>query len=632
VVLAAALLAAGSLHTPARGGPLGPKRVALLALLPVLPPLALLAPQPPPAAVAVLGTVLASALVAMRLREAGHLAVEVERRHGADRQATLSSAAGTVVLILDDAGRVAESSGSLWGRTPEEVLGHTPDALVAPDDAGRVRALVADAITGRNGGALPTRVRGGDGQWRHVEVVATDLRAAPEVGGLTLILRTLATTGELDRQLVHHAFQDPLTGLPNRELFGDRVAHALARQQRGDGKAAILAVDLDDFRAVNAALGTAAGDALLIAVAERVESCLRDGDTAARLGGDAFAVLLENLPDAEHANAVAARVLEVLQLPLEVGGEAVAVAASIGIALAGPDTTAQMLLQHARHALAQAKVRGKARAEVFTPAGSEQALSHLELKADLARAIARDELFLLYQPLVDLRTGRTMGAEALLRWRHPDLGVLGPSTFLPLAEEAGLAVTMGRRILLEACQAARRWRLGSAEAAAVTVHVDVSAMHVRDPGFVADVRRALERASLDGAALVVELAEGTIMAEERIVLDVASRLRRLGVRLAVDHFGTGSGTPGYLRNLRVDLLKVDRAFVGELGRGAGRPTAIRGILATARTLGVQTAAEGVEHEAQREDLLGLGCPCGQGALFGEPVDAQRIGALLADSA
>jgi PAS domain S-box-containing protein len=292
VVLAAALLAAGSLHTPARGGPLGPKRVALLALLPVLPPLALLAPQPPPAAVAVLGTVLASALVAMRLREAGHLAVEVERRHGADRQATLSSAAGTVVLILDDAGRVAESSGSLWGRTPEEVLGHTPDALVAPDDAGRVRALVADAITGRNGGALPTRVRGGDGQWRHVEVVATDLRAAPEVGGLTLILRTLATTGELDRQLVHHAFQDPLTGLPNRELFGDRVAHALARQQRGDGKAAILAVDLDDFRAVNAALGTAAGDALLIAVAERVESCLRDGDTAARLGGDAFAVLL----------------------------------------------------------------------------------------------------------------------------------------------------------------------------------------------------------------------------------------------------------------------------------------------------------------------------------------------------
>jgi EAL domain-containing protein (putative c-di-GMP-specific phosphodiesterase class I) len=279
-----------------------------------------------------------------------------------------------------------------------------------------------------------------------------------------------------------------------------------------------------------------------------------------------------------------------------------------------------------------AKSNGKGRAELFLAVRPDRALSRLELKAELARALPSDAVFLLYQPIVDLRSGRLVGAEALVRWRHPVHGVLDPSQFLPIADEAGLAVPLGRRLLIEACQAARRWRTTSEEAAAVYVGVNVSATQLDDPHFLADIRRALERAPLAPDALVLEVSEGVAMADPHALLELAGRLRRLGVRLAIDDFGTGSGSTAYLQHVRVDQAKIDGTFVGELGRGSNRPTTMSGLLGLTRTLGLTPVAEGVEEEWQRAELLDLGCVYGQGRLFSPPVDADRIATLLAGSA
>jgi diguanylate cyclase (GGDEF)-like protein/PAS domain S-box-containing protein len=612
-------------------------RLAVLAAGPAVPPLALLVMGEGVGEVAVaVAAVAGLAALAARLGAGpGEDAVLAERGRSEARLRGLTLRSDDVVVIVDDRDRIRSVGPSVervWGRPAGELVGGQIDALLHPEDRARLKGHLAEVRTQGWQTALQARVRSGGAGFRQVEVLADDLRGTSGVEGLALTFRPLPEGAQLERQLVHHTLHDALTGLANRALFGDRVEHALARRERATGFVAVLVLDLDDFRVANEALGQVAGDELLVAVAQRVTSCLRDGDTAARLGGDEFAMLLEDVPEVAGVSAVADRVLEVLSLPLTVGEQAVAVGASLGIALAGTYATAQGLLTEARSALEQAKVNGKGRKEVFVPPRPDRALSRVELKAELARGLARDELFLLYQPVVDLAGGRTVGAEALLRWRHPSRGLLTPSEFLPIAEEAGLAVPLGRRVLTEACEAARGWRSGGADAGAVYVSVNVGAPQVRDPGFPDDVRRALDRSGLEAGALVLELAEGLVVADTAAVVETAAKLRALGVRLAIDDFGTGSGSPSYLEHLHVDLLKIDRAFVGELGRGTTRPTTIRGILSLARTLGLTPIAEGVEQERQRGDLVGLRCPYGQGSLFSEPVDADRIGALLAGSA
>ena len=445
---------------------------------------------------------------------------------------------------------------------------------------------------------------------------------------------TVATLRHREIELHHQAFHDPLTGLANRALFADRIGHALASSRRPTPLILLLA-DLDDFKAVNDTLGHPAGDALLIGVAERLRSVVRPEDTVARLGGDEFAVLLEDTDGLTGARRVAERIAEALEQPFDFGGVRMVIGASIGIAAAGSVTNddtsvGDTLLLEADIAMYAAKAVGKGRYAVYAADLAAANIGRLQLKGDLREALARDELSLMYQPIVEVATGALMGVEALLRWTHPVQGSISPAEFIPLAESSGAILPIGRWVLREACAQAASWQLlRPAGIAPLELAVNVSGRQLTDRQLLPTVQAALAESGLAPHQLTLELTESVLFAEEEDVMAALVALRALGVRLAIDDFGTGHSSLSRLSQYPIDTLKVDRSFINALTPNTPVPDVlVTAILALGGGLGMQVVAEGVETEEQLAALRALGCPQAQGFLFARPGEPDIIGELI----
>ena len=428
---------------------------------------------------------------------------------------------------------------------------------------------------------------------------------------------------ELERQLQHQAFHDSLTGLANRALFADRVSHAMSRQGRARRSLAVIFLDLDDFKTVNDSLGHAAGDQLLTAVAERLRGVMRPEDTVARFGGDEFAMLLEET-NRESARRVAERVLAALRSPFDLQGKQVFARGSAGVAVAQPGSSpADDLLRHADLAMYTAKARGKGRIEFFEPRMHLAVIRRQELRTELEHAISREDFVLHYQPFVDLRNGRLAGLEALVRWRHPERGLIEPAEFIPAAEETGLIVPLGAWVLGEATRQMAAWiKAGVLPGNAPLISVNLSTRQLTDPGLVNMVAAALREAEFDPARLYLEITESALMAD--VAEQSLADLRGIGVKLAMDDFGTGYSSLSYLERLPVDLLKIDRSFTASLGSDREVPVLLRSIIKLGQTLRLQVLAEGIERLDQVVRLRELGCKLGQGYHFSPPLPADAV--------
>jgi diguanylate cyclase (GGDEF)-like protein/PAS domain S-box-containing protein len=433
----------------------------------------------------------------------------------------------------------------------------------------------------------------------------------------------------LEDQLQHQAFHDPLTGLANRALFADRVEHALARSGRSRGSPAVLFLDLDDFKTVNDGMGHDAGDALLIAVAEAIQACLRPMDTASRLGGDEFAILIEDVANADAPLEVAHRIQAAVARPFEILGREIFTNASIGIARPrSRRERAVQLLRNADSAMYAAKRKGKGRCEVYEPSMHAAAVLRLELDAEIRRGLAFGEFETYFQPIVSLRDGRISGFEALVRWNHPRRGLVLPAEFIPTAEETGQIVELGRMVLVQACQQARAWHDAFPSEPGRTMSVNVSARQFRDPVLARLVEGAVIGAGLDPTTLILEITESVLMEDSEASLQRLRELKDIGVRIAIDDFGTGYSSLSYLRRLPVDILKVDKSFIDGIA-DSGDAIALAGaVFNIGRTLQLSTVAEGVEHASQTARLLGIGCDEVQGFHYWRPMPATEVGRLL----
>jgi diguanylate cyclase (GGDEF)-like protein len=434
----------------------------------------------------------------------------------------------------------------------------------------------------------------------------------------------------LERHLVFQGLHDHLTHLPNRWLFTDRLEHALAKAKRSESRVALLFLDLDNFKVINDSLGHEAGDRLLVSVAERLRASLRTGDTAARFGGDEFAILLEDLEDASYAIWVAERIIEELEAPFVLGGKEIFVNTSIGIVLSAPSThgEAEMLMREADTAMYVAKRNGGACYKVFDPRIRYQALERLNLENGLRQAIGRREFRVHYQPTVSLETGRIVGFEALVRWEHPERGLVFPCEFVPLAEERNLIDPIGKWVLEEACRQARKWHEDRRTSdAPLMMTVNLSAKQFERPGLIQHIAHILEDTKLDPLCLNLEITESTLMRDGPSTT-IVRKLKALGVSLSIDDFGTGYSSLSYLQRFPADYLKIDRSFVSQLDEGAANKTLVSEIVSLAHKLGMKPVAEGVESAEQLAWVREMKCELAQGYYFSEPLPSQGASALL----
>ncbi|MGH2653453.1 MAG: EAL domain-containing protein [Actinomycetota bacterium] len=431
----------------------------------------------------------------------------------------------------------------------------------------------------------------------------------------------------LEEQLEHRALYDSLTGLANRVLFADRVRHSLAGAGRQQVSVAVLLIDLNDFKAVNDTLGHAAGDHVLVEFAERIRGSVRPSDTAARLGGDEFAILVEDLGSGQ-AGSLAQRILDGLQLPFRPEGREIFLDACIGIGLAGDFPDPDRMLRDADTAMYAAKRKGTGGFEIYQAEAHADVLQRMELGTELRRAVEHREFVLHYQPLVTLPMGEVVGVEALVRWNHPERGLVPPNEFIPVAEETGVILAIDRWVLREACRQAREWaRLPGQQD--LGMHVNISARQLLHDELVPMVSEVLAESGVEPRTLTLEFTEGTLMQDTEVTIEVLTKLRGLGVRLAIDDFGIGFSSLSYLRRLPVDVVKIDRSFVSGIAAGADEWSLARGIVRLLHSLGLETVAEGIEHAEQMAHLQALGCRYGQGFYFARPADSGTISEFLA---
>jgi diguanylate cyclase (GGDEF)-like protein/PAS domain S-box-containing protein len=433
----------------------------------------------------------------------------------------------------------------------------------------------------------------------------------------------------LQEQLAQQAFYDSLTGLANRALFQDRTNHALAHAERRGQRLAVLLLDLDRFKIINDSLGHQAGDQVLIMVAKRLTASCRQSDTVARLGGDEFAVLLEEDVDEEAAAGVAERLLDVLRAPFMFEGRRLSVGGSIGIALsAGASTSPEDMLRDADAAMYYAKNRGRDRYELFRPSMHTRAVELFELNLDLQKGLEQSQFVVHYQPIMDLDAQELSGVEALVRWEHPERGLLVPSDFIPAAEQTGLVVPIGLWVLREACRQMQAWR-EAFPGRKPSLSVNISPRQLFEPELVDDVRGVLEETGLEPGALVLEITEGALLQGVEETRQKLAGLKALGIKLAIDDFGSGSSSLGYLGEFPVDILKIDRSFIRGISDSPkeGR-ILVRAILDLARALHLETVAEGIERPEQFSALRTSGCSSGQGFYFARPVTSDRIAGLM----
>ena len=546
---------------------------------------------------------------------------------------------------------------TIWGCSLESLY-ETPKSFIEaihPEDRERVVAAFALQVQGAYDETY--RVVRPDGSTRRVRDRAfpiCDERGAPyrivgfvediterqrmldKLGGLNreLEARVATRTAELARaneQLQHDAHHDALTGLPNRKCFTERLAHTVERTQQGGAAYAVLFLDLDDFKVVNDSLGHAAGDALLIQVGRRLEACLRPGDTVARLGGDEFAMLLENVTDEAHACQIATRVAHTFT-PFTLEGHTLRVTPSIGVTLSEVESYGEVeaLLRDADIAMYGAKAQGKGCYALFAPVMRERAKSRLILEAELRTALAQGELCVHYQPIVTAQTGELVGLEALVRWQHPERGMISPADFIPLAEETKLITELDRYVLREACAQMQAWQ--RAFGRPLTLSVNLSGQQFTRPDLSSYVRSVLQETGFDAQRLHLELTESLLIGGSAQVNEALAALRRLGVKLHLDDFGTGYSSLSYLQRFSAHTIKIDRSFIRNLTESQESATLVRTIILMADALGMQVVAEGVETEAQLAYLRTLGCDYIQGYLFGKPLGVKDTATYLAQHA
>ncbi len=560
------------------------------------------------------------------------------RQRSEARFSSLVQHSSDVVMVVDADSTIRYMSPSVervFGYSANEVEGTKLTEIIHPDEKASVLQFLMSGV--REDDAHPAlteyKIRHQDDFWLHVETLRTNLLHDENVRGIVLNTRDVSERKAFEEQLAHQAFHDSVTGLANRALFKDRVEHALERQGRDQEPVTVLFMDLDDFKTINDSLGHAAGDRLLGEVGERVKNTLRQADTAARLGGDEFAILLEDGGDGVEAAEVASRILASLEGPFYLDGKEMFIRASIGIASAdhtrstGPEG-AEELLRNADVAMYMAKEAGKGRYQVFEPAMHDTALKRLELKADLQRAVDNSEFVVHYQPVIELESGNIEGLEALVRWEHPVRGLVPPLDFIPLAEETGLIVEIGRWVLREACDRGKELQERFPTDPPLHMSVNLSARQLQRPEIVDDVAVSLMESGLDPSSLVLEITESVMMQDMDLSIQRLAELKELGVKLAVDDFGTGYSSLNYIRRFPVDILKVDKSFVDGVNEGGEESALTAAIIELAGILKLRPVAEGIERADQLEKLLALNCDLGQGFYFARPLPLQGIDDLL----
>ncbi|MFJ6520553.1 aminotransferase class I/II-fold pyridoxal phosphate-dependent enzyme [Streptomyces filamentosus] len=623
---------------PGARAALQPFRTALLCpLLPGgpgaanRPPLgALVLAAPPHELRQVLGPMRSLAFqTALALERVG-LSEEITRRDSEAYFRALVHNASDVILILgeDDTVQYASPAAkTLLGAVPP------PDApltgLVHPEDRSRATDALTRARSPHEGPVLDSwRMRGSNGSTPEVEVRCSDLREDPTVGGVVVTLRDVTQQRILERELTHRAFHDALTGLPNRILLVERIGRALRRDRRGSAVTGVLFVDLDDFKLVNDMMGHSVGDELLVAVAGRLTSVLRRGDTAARLGGDEFALLVEGAREPRDADALAEQVVRALGRPFLLSNGSASISACVGVATATGADDAESLLGHADLALYAAKSAGKRQWQSYRPALHARMEARHDLQAGLYDALAQEGFELRYQPIVEIGSGDVTGFEALVRWPR-SRGAVPPDQFIALAEETGQILQLGAWVLDRAARDTARWRRTRPEARRLRVNVNVSARQFRDTGFVGNVRHVLNRFGLGSGSLTLELTESVLMRRDEQIRDTMRSLKELGASIAIDDFGTGFSSLSYLREFPLDILKIDKSFIDQIVTDGQQVAIVEGIVRLADVLGLQVIAEGIETEAQRDLLRAMGCGFGQGYLFAEPMTAAEAEDFLA---
>jgi diguanylate cyclase (GGDEF)-like protein/PAS domain S-box-containing protein len=445
------------------------------------------------------------------------------------------------------------------------------------------------------------------------------------VVSVSSISRDITERRELEAQLAHQALRDPLTALPNRLLLIDRLQQAITRATREHSLCAALFLDLDRFKLINDGLGHAAGDELLRLASRRISSVLRSGDTVGRLGGDEFLVICDGLAGEHDALAMAGRIDSALRQPCRVGGEEVFVSTSIGIAVAKGDDDPEELIRQADEAMYQAKHKGRGRYEVFRVGLREKATERLQMQGDLHRAIDSAQLRVHHQPIVELRSGRMIAVEALVRWEHPERGVLLPSEFTPLADDSGLMARIDRWVFGEACRQAAAWAEQCPALAALCVHVNLSPQNFTRPGLAAHVGATLAGCGVPAARIAFEISESTLMESDGPAMSELAALRELGCQVGTDGFGVGDSSLASLKRFPTDFIKIDRSFVAGVGEGRADSAITKALVTLGRGLGLRVFAVGVETPQQLASLTALGCELGQGFYFSPPVRAEAIG-------
>ena len=555
------------------------------------------------------------------------------RRSEARFQTLVQNASDVILIVRPDTTITYQTPSALkiLGYAAGSLEGVSFTSLLHPDDVEQALAGYTSVAVGAGTSSVTAlwRIRHFDGSWRHVEVIAMNLLSDPTVEGMVLTLRDVSERIALEDELKHQAFHDALSGLANRALFRDRLEHALLRASRSGTSLAVLFIDLDDFKLVNDSLGHAAGDDLLVTVGERITASLRAGDTAARFGGDEFAVLLEETAGPEEAFDVAGRIIAELGAPVMVEDHEIMPRASIGIALSprGAEDPAD-LMQAADVAMYAAKAAGKGRYEEYKPELQSAILDRLDRTADLQRAMEAQEFELYYQPIISLDGHELVGHEALIRWNHPERGLLLPGDFIPLAEETGLIVTLGRWVLAEACQQARLWQLQHPDAGRMRMSVNVSARQFQHVDMVEDVARILRDVGLDPHLLVLEITESMLIQNIGVIIERMWELKGLGVAFAIDDFGTGYSSLSYLKDFPIDILKLDKTFVDEVGNSTANSALAETIVMLGKNLNLQTVAEGIEATGQLDALRAFGCTFGQGFYVAQPLTSREVDSVL----
>ncbi len=579
-----------------------------------------------------------AAVLALAASVVGQLGRSLDRARATamgDEAVLMAEVAHDAYIALDDRGLIVDwnpEAEAVFGWARAEVLGRSLSEVAVPARHRQVyEEQLAALLAGGDEPFVPRRElvavhRSGTELPVQVTVWTAGSNGARRVCGF---VRDLSERKRFEGQLVSQALHDRLTGLPNRVLLRDRVEHALARAGRRGASVALLIADIDRFKLINESLGHDGGDRLLVAVAERLTELLRPGDTVARMGGDEFALLCEDVGGYHEAAGIASRVVGAFDKPFHVQGADMSLTASVGVAVgavAGP--APELLLRDADVAMYRAKDGGRDRYEVFDETMLVDATGRLSVENDLRQGIAQGQLRLYYQPIVHIDTGAIAGFEALVRWQHPERGLLPPLEFIPSAEETGLIVPLGRFVLAEACRQAATWADMHPSGERLRISVNVSAKQLVQPGWSDEVAQVLAESGLAPRQLVLEITESVLMDDTDATAVRLEELRRLGVRIAIDDFGTGYSSLGYLRRLPVDILKIDKSFIDGVAEGPHESALARAVVKLASTLRLEAVAEGINSRKQLAQLRRLRCPFGQGFYFSRPQPPAAIPRLL----